>query len=1069
MGQTVIELIENSEGRQELWQWDLGRKVRVIPAEGITVDEVHFGNALPGEALVVVPKVDETTGDIIANVPNILATQFFRINVYAVMVIPDGKITTERIMLDVEAREKPSDYVYTETEIKNYDALEKRIKALEENGGGGGNGKPGADGFSPIASVEQTANGAEITITDKNGTTKATVKNGKDGADGADGKDGYTPQKGIDYFDGKDGADGKDGLNGKDGADGKTAYQYAKDGGYTGTEEEFAQKLAKEYPTREEVNKLSEDKVDRTIFEKLLLKLGYTMDDLQEILKTLPSVYLVGDLTGISADAYVNVMCEFVDDTNNINFTNYAEIAWQGSSSVNFKKEIDGVDVAKNYKIKLYSDEGRTTKDKRTFRDWHATNNYHIKCNYADCTNFMNNMMMHYLTKTYQYLTPLPREGARYTVDGFPIKLYINGVFCGIRFWNLKQDDKVYNLNEDDLCYQVGLHDGTNQGNNSGAFVYGNLANGSFVDAHAEIDYYWEDRVWEKTSNHPSVLYDTIQWVSEATDEEFKANLEQHFNKEYLINYFVMMYACGMIDSKGKNFNMLYFPDMGVWYPTFWDMDNAFGTYYTMKTTEHNIELNRFGCPSSRLFDKLWANFKDECVQKYWELRETVLTVEQVKDSIKSVWSNFVDTDLIAENDVTKYDGTSYDGLFKTDGEVFVTEWAEKRFAYMDIVMSFEISDTELTLTSFDSKTLTVKANTSEEIVWTSSNKGIATVENGVVTPIKNGSCVITVTIGSFKATCNVTVNVEIEEDGLYVSGYIGEGGVLTAGTNEYTSTSYVEASGFITISIRNILETSSKSVGTIRVAEYDENKIFVKRGYRGNIYINSAKDYTADFKLSDSTKYVRVGFVTTLTDESALTDLFSNYELILTLSAYYLTFNNPDNQTLIVTTNSTEQVEWLSDDETIATVENGVVTPITKGTCKITATIGDMSATCDVIVGNILYRNGYVGDSGEMTSPNTTTDYMAFKHNEASGTATVSIADALESTRSLVSTIRYAEYDENKTFIKRGYKAITNNSASITLDASTRFIRIGVSFKSSVTDEEVLYDFFTKYTVASN
>lgn len=213
MGQTVIELIENSEGRKELWQWDLGRKVRVIPAEGITVDEVHFGNVFSGEALVVEPKVDETTGDIVADVPNILVTQFFRINVYAVMVIPDGKITTERIMLDVEAREKPSDYVYTETEIKNYDALEERIKALEENIGSGGNGKPGADGFSPIASVEQTTDGAEITITDKNGTTKAIVKNGEDGADGADGK---------------------------------TAYQYAQDGGYTGTEEEFAQKMAEE-------------------------------------------------------------------------------------------------------------------------------------------------------------------------------------------------------------------------------------------------------------------------------------------------------------------------------------------------------------------------------------------------------------------------------------------------------------------------------------------------------------------------------------------------------------------------------------------------------------------------------------------------------------------------------------------------------------------------------------------------------------------------------------------------------------------------------------------------------
>ena len=44
-----------------------------------------------------------------------------------------------------------------------------------------------------------------------------------------DGEDGYTPVKGKDYF---------------DGANGKTAYAYAQDGGYTGTEAEFAAKLA---------------------------------------------------------------------------------------------------------------------------------------------------------------------------------------------------------------------------------------------------------------------------------------------------------------------------------------------------------------------------------------------------------------------------------------------------------------------------------------------------------------------------------------------------------------------------------------------------------------------------------------------------------------------------------------------------------------------------------------------------------------------------------------------------------------------------------------------------------
>lgn len=51
-----------------------------------------------------------------------------------------------------------------------------------------------ADGISPTANVKQTEDGAIITVTDKNGTTTATIQNGKDGADG------YTPVKGVDYY-----------------------------------------------------------------------------------------------------------------------------------------------------------------------------------------------------------------------------------------------------------------------------------------------------------------------------------------------------------------------------------------------------------------------------------------------------------------------------------------------------------------------------------------------------------------------------------------------------------------------------------------------------------------------------------------------------------------------------------------------------------------------------------------------------------------------------------------------------------------------------------------------------
>lgn len=60
------------------------------------------------------------------------------------------------------------------------------VRRVVESSGGGTGGGSGADGFSPIATVEQTKTGAIITITDRNGTTTATVSNGPKGDPGDD-------------------------------------------------------------------------------------------------------------------------------------------------------------------------------------------------------------------------------------------------------------------------------------------------------------------------------------------------------------------------------------------------------------------------------------------------------------------------------------------------------------------------------------------------------------------------------------------------------------------------------------------------------------------------------------------------------------------------------------------------------------------------------------------------------------------------------------------------------------------------------------------------------------------
>ena len=63
-------------------------------------------------------------------------------------------------------------------------------------GAPGTNGTNGEDGFSPSASVMQTSTGATITITDKTGTTTASVKNGVDGSTGPAGPEGPKGQTG---------------------------------------------------------------------------------------------------------------------------------------------------------------------------------------------------------------------------------------------------------------------------------------------------------------------------------------------------------------------------------------------------------------------------------------------------------------------------------------------------------------------------------------------------------------------------------------------------------------------------------------------------------------------------------------------------------------------------------------------------------------------------------------------------------------------------------------------------------------------------------------------------------
>lgn len=125
---------------QDLWQWDLGRKVVITPKVGYTneqLNEVHFSNGtiLDGETEIALIKVvtEVNNGVVTANIPNILLQSDNSLSVFSVMVNGEDERTLERAVFKVFKRAKPDDYVYTEQEHLTYKTISERLdEAVEE-------------------------------------------------------------------------------------------------------------------------------------------------------------------------------------------------------------------------------------------------------------------------------------------------------------------------------------------------------------------------------------------------------------------------------------------------------------------------------------------------------------------------------------------------------------------------------------------------------------------------------------------------------------------------------------------------------------------------------------------------------------------------------------------------------------------------------------------------------------------------------------------------------------------------------------------------------------------------
>ena len=387
----------------------------------------------------------------------------------------------------------------------------------------------------------------------------------------------------------------------------------------------------------------------------------------------IPKVFFDGDITDMSKENEKVLAISYRSKTES--FDGFVKMKWQGSSSIHFAK--------KNYTIKLYEDEALETKKKVDMRGWGKQNKFCLKANFVDITHARNIVSARLWSQIVAsrpfldraaFMTNSPNNGA---IDGFPIKLYLNGKYEGLYTWNIPKDAWMFAMDEDNPDHCVLCAEQNNNGDNT-------LALASEFRAEAKLDESdWSVEVPSAATDEVKAGFNRlISFVMTATDEEFKASLGSYANVQSLIDYFCFMIASCANDNAAKNILMATEDGGAHWYACFYDMDSIWGQRLQAQALATSVYPADFQETNSLLWERMIKCCAEEIKARYTELRKTILTIPNVFNQFER-FSDPIPSNLY-EKDRTIYTlpGTTWNSID------YIEKWAAARFAYADEYMA---------------------------------------------------------------------------------------------------------------------------------------------------------------------------------------------------------------------------------------------------------------------------------------------------------------------------------------------------------------------------------------------
>ena len=412
-----------------------------------------------------------------------------------------------------------------------------------------------------------------------------------------------------------------------------------------------------------------------------------------------PSMYFYGDTSAMTKDDKVPLRIKYISTDS----TKYGEsfdlsscqVSWQGTSSLQY--------AVKNYKIRLRNDDG--SKFKYTpYENGIKESTFCLKADYMESSHANNTGMAKFINNEL-YDTPFPPQEldskVRSTINGFPIHLYIakdstsTPEYIGIFNFNLdKGCTDSFGLDNEIEGFEncVSFEVASNSDSSAGAF-----RDDSDESMRTDFELRYpdpEDISESEVDKYYTSLKRVISWVKNCTEETFKSEYEQYFDKEYLLKYFLQAHVFSMVDNLGKNL-MFNSWDGQIWYPQFYDLDTQLGldnTGYVEFYSDVDVKEGYYNTSNSKLWTMVRTVFHDELCEMYKKMRLQRYTVDNIMkywygEQVSQIGELQYNKDMDA-----KYIKFKNDYLFMLHGRRYehMLRWITERLLYLDTWYGYE-------------------------------------------------------------------------------------------------------------------------------------------------------------------------------------------------------------------------------------------------------------------------------------------------------------------------------------------------------------------------------------------